>query len=178
MKRYLFPWITILSMDVADPWVTCNRYCSQVRYLHLIVKEFLEKPKVWTELTRKTAGTGFDANVSNLKAIIVELRPDNPQYSEYTSSKILSNHVNSLVQDALSHALLAENSTGVAQTLLLDELETGVFEICASSRRRHLGQDPCQVPWSTQDNEFICLGSFLNYAASKGLTRSVQVKLG
>ena len=24
MKRYLFPWITILSMDVADPWVTCN----------------------------------------------------------------------------------------------------------------------------------------------------------
>ena len=24
MKRYLFSWITILSMDVADPWVSRN----------------------------------------------------------------------------------------------------------------------------------------------------------
>ena len=24
MKRYLFPWISISSMDVADPWVPCN----------------------------------------------------------------------------------------------------------------------------------------------------------
>ena len=26
MKRYLFPWISISSMDVADPWVPCNTY--------------------------------------------------------------------------------------------------------------------------------------------------------
>ena len=144
----------------------------------MTVKEFLEKPKVWTELTKKTAGTGFDANVSNLKAIIVELRPDNAQYSEFTSSITLSKKVNFLVQDALSHALQAENSTGVAQTLLLDELEKAVLGICASSRTRHLDQGPCQVPWSTQDNEFEYHGSFLNYTVSKGLTRYVQVKLG
>ena len=161
-----------------DFYIGQGGHCSQVRYLHLTVKEFLEKPKVWTELTKKTAGTGFDANVSNLKAIIVQLRPDNPQYAEFTSSVALSVNLDFLVQGALSHALQAENSTGVAQTLLLDELEKAVLEICASSGRRHFHNGPCQVPWSTQGNDFGYHGSFLNYAVSKGLTRYVQVKLG
>ena len=67
---------------------TALSHSSGVYYLHLTVKEFLEKPRIQTKLTKQNAGTGFDANVLLLKATIVDLRPDNPQSTDLCFSNL------------------------------------------------------------------------------------------
>jgi len=39
-----------------------------VQYMHLTVKEFLQKPQVWADLLHLTSGTDWDANVSLLRS--------------------------------------------------------------------------------------------------------------
>ena len=158
---------------------------SEVRYMHLTVKEFLEKPSIWTRLTNKTAGTDFNVAISLLNAVIVELHPNNPVYTEIHYCNAREDHVLHLAELAMVYALQAENSTGVAQMSLLNQLERNIQSICSSTQWtcNHLhcptrpGLHTLRLPWSGADSEFRT-ESFLTFAVSRGLVRYVQARLG
>ena len=153
--------------------------------MHLTVKEFLEKASIWTRLTNKTAGTDFNVAISLLNAVIVELHPNNPVYTELLRCSSRENHVLHLTELAMVYALQAENSTGVAQMSLLNQLERNILSICLSTKWTCNNEDcaarssphSLRLPWSGAHSD-IYTDPFLAFAVSRGLMRYVQVKLG
>jgi hypothetical protein len=153
---------------------------QQVQYLHLTVREFLEKPDVWSDLLGRTAGTGFDASVALLRSCILVLKCTRLAWNDHLSSQI---------EPALTYGLLAENSTGQPQVDLIDELDRvaqllypaghkyrefdeGARRYAADHKRhwstdRHRGGDFEDRPTP-----------FQTYAVAKGLTLYVQAKAG
>lgn len=85
---------------------------SYIQYLHLTVREYLERPDVWTSLLELTRSSTFDANVSLLRSTLLMIKSQ-----DYV---ILDLHVESLILLALQ----AEGSTGKAQTAVLDAIDT------------------------------------------------------
>lgn len=135
----------------------------QVQYLHLTVKEFLEKPDVWSTLLYRTSGTGFDASTALLHSTILELKA--------TSPAIWDNQIMLQISTAMSYGLLAENSTGQAQTDLIDEIDRVARLLYPDSQQHH---------WShfLHRNGSGMGDSILTYAVSKGLTLYVQLRHG
>ncbi|KAI9695651.1 MAG: hypothetical protein M1820_008498 [Bogoriella megaspora] len=89
---------------------------GQVRYLHLTVKEFLEKPEVWSELLSWTFATNFDSNVACLKGLILRLK------STFAYHR-WGRHIISLIDSAISFARYAESSSSQSHVSLVDELD-------------------------------------------------------
>ena len=85
---------------------------SYVLYLHTTVREYLERPDVWTNLLELTRSSGFDANVSLLRSELLILKSRN---------LVMSGRE---VENVILLTLQAEASTGKAQTALLDEIDT------------------------------------------------------
>ena len=138
----------------------------QVQYLHLTVKEFLEKPDVWSALLHRTCGTGFHASVALLRSCILVLKCTRLAWDD---------HISSQIEPALRYALVAENSTGQAQIDLLDELAQFMYPAGHKNR---------DVPWPFAAGH-ECGGDFenrpthfLRHAVAKGLTLYVQSKAG
>lgn len=92
---------------------------SYVQYLHLTVREYLEKPDVWAGLLKLTSSSGFNASVSLLRSNLLLLK-----VTEVSTLKCYIE--NRLSQSIGSLALQAENSTGKAQTALLEALHLTV----------------------------------------------------
>lgn len=159
---------------------------KRVHYLHLTVKEFLEKPAVWSKILQCTAETAFNPHVSLLRASILSFKrlPEYlPQrgigYIYVSHRRNNSSKTLELIEDAMKHALLAEDSTGRAQVALLDELDRTVDQLCRSrpdhwSGRTHWSAyERCHRQGCTHDSR-----SFLTFAISSGLMLYVRAKIG
>ena len=85
-----------------------------VRYLHLTVKEYLEKPDVCTSLLALTNSSGFNASISLLRSKLLILK-----YVDFFMSP-------RDVEEVIYLVLQAEDSMGVAQTALLEAIDTTV----------------------------------------------------
>lgn len=151
-----------------------------VQYMHLTVKEFLQKPQVWADLLYLTSGTDWDANVSLLRSDILMLRWS-------TLDNKLEGWQDStwrLIDQAMSHALKAENSSGKAQVALLDELDRIAAQIENRSSSRQTAETQRQdLHWSAlmhpRDQACSkCPESFLTFAITRGLTLYVRAKIG
>lgn len=95
---------------------------SYVQYLHLTVREYLEKPDVWAGLLKLTSSSGFNASVSLFRSNLLLLK-----LTELSTWKCYIEH--NPVFNIRSLALQAENSTGKAQTSLLKALHLTVRKI-------------------------------------------------
>ena len=144
-----------------------------VRYLHLTVKEFLEKPTVWTMLLDCTRRTGFDAITALLRSNVMMLKSSLRSWNATTWK---------LIHEAMRYAARAENSMGVPQVALLDELDRAAAKITLNSRRLY---DPFLNPgvsWTASmhgigDGCPSCPESFLTFAMMHGLSLYVKAKL-
>ncbi|CZR67693.1 uncharacterized protein PAC_17592 [Phialocephala subalpina] len=147
-----------------------------VQYLHLTVREFLEKAEVWSTLLNSTKSTKFDANLSLLRSDILRLKniKNSPHVQNWTDNQW------KIIDLAVAHALMAENSIGDSQTALLDELDHTCHELVEFdddsnhherkvhwSAAMHTVQQPCQN----------CPESFLTFAISNGLALYAKSKL-
>ena len=148
--------------------------------MHLTVKEFLQKPQVWADLLHLTSGTDWDANVSLLRSDILMLRWS-------TLDNKLEGWQDStwrLIDQAMSHALKAENSSGKAQVALLDELDHIAAQIENRSSSRQAAETQWQdLHWSALMHRHDqvcskCPESFLTFAITRGLTLYVRAKVG
>jgi hypothetical protein len=97
----------------------------QVTYLHLTVREFLEKPKVWTDILSRTNRSTFNAHVALLRTTILHLKQIRTDLHLDTASIAIPicRAFKDTARKALTYALKAEESTGEAQTRMMDTLE-------------------------------------------------------
>ena len=148
-----------------------------VQYLHLTVKEYLEKPDVWTNLLALTSSSGFNASVSLLRSRLLLLK----------SVDFLVSRTD--VEEIVDLFLQAEDSTGKAQTALLDAIDTTVSLVPfagytnggihglsyilygRNSNDRYLGYGNISVDFSLG---FPYPDSLLTFAVRSGLTLFVR----
>jgi hypothetical protein len=129
------------------------------------VKEFLEKPPVWSMILHCTAGSGFNAHISLLRATLLRIKQISraegvPRRDEFSRA----------VKVAVDYASLAEDSTGQTQVALLDELEGEV---------QYFGPPRCRNPRYCRQKHCIHIDSpFLLFAVQRGLMLYVKAKLG
>ena len=136
--------------------VTGRELSGYVQYLHLTVREYLEKPDVWTRLLELTKSSGFDASVSLFRSKLLMLKVIN-------SPEDIRRHAEGIIPIALQ----AEESTGKAQTALLRALATTVSQLTAGYSLCHRfieGGLPCDC----------CPDSILTFAVRNGLTLFVR----
>lgn len=148
--------------------------------MHLTVKDFLEKPRVWTDLLQLTSEMDWDANISLLRSDVLMLRWSTLD-NRFQGWQDLTWK---LIEQAMTHALQAENSTGKAQVALLDELD----RIATQVHKRSLsledtGTRQQGLHWSASmhpSNQpcLKCPESFLTFAITRGLTFYVREKIG
>jgi hypothetical protein len=119
-----------------------------------------------------TKDTDFDASVSLLRSDVLLLKCRGLGWSEPEWKRI---------DTAMCHALQAENSTGKAQTALLDELDrTGQSMVKYGPKSNHHERN---LHWSAamhtiQQRCHNCPESFLTFAISNGLVLYARSKLG
>ena len=152
-----------------------------VRYLHLTVKEFLEKPSVWTMLLDCTRQSGFDANTALLRSNVMMLKSSPHSWNSTTWD---------FIHEAMEYAARAENGVGMPQVALLDELDRAAARIELNGRdlyspvtqyynRERLGRG---VYWTASMHEYrdecsSCPESFLTFTMMHGLSLYVKAKL-
>ena len=145
---------------------------NQVQYLHLTVRDYLERPDIWGDLLSWTADSDFDANLACLRSLILRLKTTFCYYG-------WGEYVWQLLENAVSFARRAESSTGRAHTSLVDEVDTLAGALLPAER---------SLPWFTDeagDHAHFCQESctcpritFPIYAIAKGLTLYVRQKFG
>ena len=80
------------------------------------MKDFLDKPEVWSFILNSTNTSNFDPRVSLLRAEILRLKHFNPHDFGYLERAEVESQ-------AMQHARIAEDNTGKAEVSLLDELD-------------------------------------------------------
>jgi len=108
---------------------------DKVQYLHLTVKEFLEKPEVWSELLSWAPQRAFDSNVACLSGLILRLKKTFVFHG-------WGRHVAGLLDSAMSFARQAEDSTAQAQTALVEEVDRIACLMFPPERQSHWSTDP------------------------------------
>lgn len=141
-----------------------------MRYLHLTVREFLEKPAVWARLLSLTAPDQFDANTRLLRAklLMLKLAPQELKGNPTAAT--------ALVNSAMIVALKAESSTGRSEIFLLDELNQTLSELFLNKRTFQHWTTYLRV-MSGGNRTDLEPTSFLAYAIQCGLTRYVKSKI-
>ena len=100
-----------------------------MRYLHLTVKEYLEKPEVWASLLALTQSSGFDAILSLLRSSILLLKSKIPLASTAWDKDLWTE-----IDASMRLAVRAEHSSGPAQPELLRVLDHIVSELWLAKR--------------------------------------------
>ena len=162
------------GFELSSPYDTGD-HISKVQFLHLTVKEWMETPDLWTQLINHTVGADFNASVSMLKSVTIELSPHNSRWAEIRD---LQPHVSALVNRGMEYAWRAKNGTGVAQVTLLDELDRNVQRLFANPTANSRFHTSEQLHWTSNHHPgYDYHHSFLVFAVSCGLTRYVKAKL-
>lgn len=128
---------------------------------------------MWSALLAKTGGTNFDASVSVLRSLVLMLKTT-PFCCESWGEETWST-----IEYAMAMAANAEDSTGQAQTALVDEIDKTAALIESRCNR-----PPLRSHWSANmqaREQGPCKNgpsSFLAYAISNGLALYVKAKIG
>ena len=151
---------------------------SQVQFLHKTVRDFLEQSSTWVTQERVADQRSFDVNVALLRASKFEIRSirlSTMNWCEWSRA----------VVEAIDYVREADQSTGQAQTALLDLLDTqsGARISSLPLSNDSLGNFRTLVQWSaTLKHEFdedfgdYCPDSFLAFTVMSGLTLYVKSK--
>ena len=144
-----------------------------MRYLHLTVKEYLEKPEVWASLLALTQSSGFDAILSLLRSSILLLKSKIP-----SASTAWNNDLWTAIDASMRLAVRAEHSSGSAQPELLRVLDHIVSELWLAKR----ADLSTTLHWSADLHslELVCKrcpSSLLEFATISGLTLYVKNEL-
>jgi hypothetical protein len=91
------------------------RPASKVQYLHRTVKDYLEKPDIWSRILAYTAASTFNANSRMLSSCILQMKT----YMTSTQSKQLWY----AALDAMTYARLADDESTVSNAALLEQLD-------------------------------------------------------
>ncbi|KAL8724607.1 MAG: hypothetical protein Q9166_007854, partial [cf. Caloplaca sp. 2 TL-2023] len=159
---------------------TGSGHDSRIRFMHMTVQDFLSASNTRAELEVAAAKRGFDVNVALLRASIFQVRKlksSTPDWEEEWKDTI---------ESAIYYARKAENSTGQAQTALLDTLNrvAGGAILPASLSDGDHTPSSTSIHWAAaimhefDDNSCgYCPSSFLAFAVMSGLTLYVETKL-
>ena len=150
---------------------------NTVNYLHLTVKEFLEKPEVWKIILQCTSGTTFNAHVAWLRVSVVNFKACYLEKNFFLCLSVTAHNITEDVNNAMEYAAHAEDSTGQAQVALLDELEKAVqcFRADNPSAYEH---SPMLAGGCDMIDCFHRQKVFLTSAIFHGLSLYVKAKLG
>jgi hypothetical protein len=91
-----------------------------IDYLHKSVADFLSREEIWNEVTSYTSGIDFDPNVSLLRSMVMQIKCIVPKALDMNLS---TSELWKLVDKAMYFARLAEASTKVSHSALLNELD-------------------------------------------------------
>ncbi|KAI9658401.1 MAG: hypothetical protein M1821_002534 [Bathelium mastoideum] len=163
--------LEIHTLSRADEFLDNPEHRDLVQYLHLTLKEFLEKPEVWSELLSKTSKTGFDPNLACLRSCILRLKKT-PFFNRQSD-------IHHLIAGAMSFARHAEDSTSQAQVDLVDELDKTIVALSGPGTydlRTYIFKLPISGERSSSRPE---QSSFmLVYSIVEGLSLYVRAKFG
>lgn len=139
--------------------------CPDVNFLHLTVREFLEKPEVWCLLARHALESGFDANQSLLRGSILMFKVHQRSRHLLPIEKVNDTVAlqKSHFSNAVFHARQAEASSGRPLLTLTDEIE---HISMVNLNDNLLVDEPDQQR------------SFLEFLVSKGLVLYVKSRYG
>ena len=143
---------------------------SSVQYMHLTVKDFLEKPGIWSWLTELIGSQVSDPFIALLRAEVYKVKGIilDGQLEDEQKQLLLE-----MRERILFLARRAENSTRSPPTDLLDEaqwaLSTEIFE--------RILPKPTHLPCSHRGKCSLRPSLFLEYALSRGLKRYVDDKI-
>jgi hypothetical protein len=143
-----------------------------VRVMHLTVREFLLRADVQRKLISSTTISTLDTNVALLSACLTMIK------SLMRSHKF--HHQEVLVQDAVYYAAQAENSTGLPQTRLLDNLNETMEIVDARHHDAHFVRRTNRLHWNDYeetDSNGECHDDFMSLAVESNLILYVQEKL-
>jgi hypothetical protein len=152
--------------------VVWTRHLSGTRFgfLYLSVRDFLEQPHVWSEITSWTKKLDFDVNLACACSQLLRVKTT-AHYHGWGP------HIRCLLDEAIGHVAKAELSTGSAHTELVDEIDKFGIEILPSDRRHEWVGDDRGRHARFCVQSCSCLNiSFLDYAIMHGLTKYVNVK--
>jgi hypothetical protein len=144
---------------------------SYVRVMHLTVKEFLLRADVQCKLTSNTTNSALDTNVALISTCLIIIKSTRCQWHHDRRD---------LVEQAVTYAAQAENTTGLPQTRLLDNLNATMEIVSAPdpdlpfvrrSNRLHWND------WEQTDGECDCHDDFMSLAVDANLTLYVQQEL-
>lgn len=140
---------------------------NEVHFLHLTVKEFLERPEIWKELLAHTAETTFNSNISLLHGSLFILKTVRSQYA-------WSGTTDQCIEDTMQYAVAAEDSVNKPQVALVDSIdEAAAFLVSQRPVLRHWTEYiQLESGWNSP------VTSFVTYAISRGLALYVQAKYG
>ncbi|KAI9679714.1 MAG: hypothetical protein M1822_007320 [Bathelium mastoideum] len=157
--------LEIQTQSRADRLLDNPDHRDLVQYLHLTVREFLEKPEIWSELLSKTSRTEFDPNLACLRSCILRLKKT-PHFEVRLDTK-------------LSFARCAEDSTSQAQVDLVDELNKTIAALNVPGYR-DLWTYILDLPFLGERNSsWLEQSSFiLVYSIVQGLSLYVRAKFG
>ena len=96
---------------------------SYVRVMHLTVKEFLLRADVQCKLTSNTTNSALDTNVALISTCLIIIKSTRCQWHHDRRN---------LVEQAVTYAAQAENTTGLPQTRLLDNLNATMEIVSAT----------------------------------------------
>jgi hypothetical protein len=167
--------VQTLKPTICDAVPFDIHYQHQFQYLHITVRDYLEKPDIWGDLLSWTADSDFDANLACLRSSMLRLKtmpwPTGWQYWE--------RHAWTLLEIAVSFARRAESSTGRAHPSLVDEVgNLARVLLPAKQSVPFFAGGACGHVGSVQEC-FICPRiTFSIYAIAQGLTLYVRRKFG
>lgn len=121
---------------------------SRVRFLHLTVKEFWLQADVQQTLEAALPSPALDANVALLAGCLLQLKClrilEGPEANENGRNRM---RFWENIKDGLYYAALAERSTSVAQTALLDSMNETAQHLC---NEYYDSTDLDAFPWQIQ----------------------------
>ncbi|KAL8847176.1 MAG: hypothetical protein Q9221_007777 [Calogaya cf. arnoldii] len=177
-----------------------TEFGSHMAFLHATAKDFLLTPHRHAEMQLATAKRGFDVNVALLRAFIYQIQtlksttPDWEEWRKTIGSKSatvaaviipIGKTVN-LIDRAIHYARQAGQSTGQAQTMLLDNLDrvAGGVILPPSTGLDNFQPSSTSAYWTAAILHNLdgfgcdyCPTSFLEFAIMNGLTLYVATKL-
>ena len=166
----------LLEVQFQDPRSQKTNFWpfDEVQYLHRTVREYLDRPDVWSDLVKLTVSSGFNASLSLARAKLLTFKMVGSLVTE------------SDVRDFARLALQAEESTGKGQTTLLQAFDETGFLI-AQGRNGDSGRNRVDPrfhrtnAFNIRDEELApcelchrCPNSLLLFAVRHGLTLSVR----
>jgi len=153
---------------------------EEVHFLHLTVKEFLERPEIWKDLRAQTANTTFNPHASLMSASLFALKKlqsqDNMGVGE--GENLIC------IEELMEYAFAAENSVGTPQVALMDSIDKTAAQLWAErpsyrakqklfSRLRQERRPHWTEMAQLQVGVSLPVTSFVAYAILKGLTLDV-----